>query len=69
MAKNYVIVKAYGRQLDELRGEASRISRGRKVDWSVEAADRGVCFCFDDSESKASFASICKNLGLFFTDT
>jgi hypothetical protein len=69
MATNYVIVKAYGKQLDELRGEASRISRGRKVDWSVEAVDRGVRFCFDDSESKASFVSVCENLGLFVTAT
>jgi hypothetical protein len=40
-----------------------------KIDWSVEAVDRGVRFCFDDSESKASFVSVCKHLGVFFTDT
>jgi hypothetical protein len=65
---NYVVVRAFGRQLDNLRGEASRISRGREVDWSVEAADQGVRFCFGDLESKASFVSFCRNLGLPFAD-
>jgi hypothetical protein len=68
MTTNYVVVKAYGRQLDELRGEASRISRDRKVDWSIEAVEKGARFGFDDTESKASFISFCRNLGLSYAD-
>jgi hypothetical protein len=28
--ENFLIVRAYGRQLDQLRAEASRIARGRQ---------------------------------------
>ena len=35
-----------------------------KIDCSVEAVEERA-FSFDDSESKASYASVCKNLGLF----
>ncbi|WP_369723075.1 hypothetical protein AB8Z38_03040 [Bradyrhizobium sp. LLZ17] len=62
MAKtNCLIVRAYGRKLDHLRGEASRIAGGSKADWWVERADKGTRFCFDDAAAKNSFALICEN--------
>lgn len=65
MAKtNCLIVRAYGRKLDQLRGEASRIAKGNKVDWWIEQADKGTRSCFEDAEAKKSFASICENLAL-----
>ena len=62
--ENCVIVNASGRQLDQLRGEASRISQGHKVDWWVERGDNGTRFCFEDAETKKAFASICENLAI-----
>ena len=59
-----VIVRAYGRQLDELRGEASRIARGSKLDWWIEYGDAGTHFCFEDIEAKKAFTSICKNFAI-----
>jgi hypothetical protein len=50
--ENCVIVNASGRQLDQLREEASR--RG----------DKGTRFCFEDAETKDVFASICENFAI-----
>jgi hypothetical protein len=61
---NCVIVRASGRQLDQLRGEASRISRGHKVDWWIEHGEKGTHFCFEDAETKKAFASICDNFAV-----
>jgi len=36
--ENCLIVHAAGKQLDLLRGEASRIARGSKVDWWIDPA-------------------------------
>ena len=59
--------RAPRRPSNDLRPELpERISEGRPS--SVEAADQGVRFCFGDSESKASFVSFCRNLGLPFAD-
>jgi hypothetical protein len=63
-----VIVRAYGRELDELRGEASRIARGSKIDWWIEHGDEGVRFCFENAETRKVFASICKNLAVQCTE-
>jgi hypothetical protein len=63
---NSVIVRAYGRQLDELRGAASRIARERRVDWSVEAANKGTRFSFEDATSVAAFMSFCEDLGISY---
>jgi hypothetical protein len=65
---NCLLVRAYGKQLDQLRGEASRVARSCKVDWWVESAGKGTKFCFEDSESKASFASVCKNLNIQYIE-
>ncbi|MET4121026.1 hypothetical protein ABIB85_007457 [Bradyrhizobium sp. JR1.5] len=63
-----VIVRAYGRQLDQLRSEASRISKGRKIDWWVERADAGTQFCFEDTDTTKAFASICESLAIACRD-
>lgn len=65
---NCLIVRAFGRQLDLLRGEASRIAKGNKVDWWVERTDTGTCFCFEDAKARTAFASVCTNLGLQHQD-
>lgn len=66
--ENCVIVRAYGRLLDQLREEASRVSRGHKADWSIERTDQGARFCFEDAKSKKAFASICENLTISYTE-
>ncbi|MGY8685619.1 hypothetical protein Q2941_49095 [Bradyrhizobium sp. UFLA05-153] len=65
MAKtNCLIVRAVGSQLDQLRGEASRISRGNKIDWWVERGEIGTRFCFETAEAKRAFVSICQNFAV-----
>ena len=59
-----LIVRVAGRQLDELRSEASRIAKGSKVDWWVERTDKGARFCFESGEVKKHFASFCGSLGV-----
>ena len=59
-----LIVRAAGRQLDELRSEASRIAKGSKADWWVERTDKGARFCFESGEAKKRFSSFCENLGV-----
>ena len=53
---NCLVVRAHGTQLDQLRGEASRISRGHKVDWWVERGEKAARFCFENAESRKAFA-------------
>ncbi len=65
---NFVIVRAHGRQLDQLRGEASRISRANKIDWWIERDVRGTRFYFEDAETKRAFVSICENVGVSHFD-
>ena len=65
---NSLIVKAYGRRLDELRSAASRITRDQKFDWSVEGTDKGVRFSFEDARSKNIFAAFCTDLGVSYID-
>jgi hypothetical protein len=62
--KNCLIVRAAGRQLDLLRGEASRIAKGSNVDWWVDQAQVGTRFCFEDLKAKESFALACNNFGI-----
>jgi len=63
-----VTVRASGKQLDQLRKEASRISRGHKMDWWIERGDQGMHFCFESAETKTEFASICENLAISFRE-
>jgi hypothetical protein len=65
---NCLIVRAHGRQSDQLRGEASRISRGNKMDWWVERGDKGARFCFENAEARKAFASICENFAIPYTE-
>ncbi|WP_092229275.1 hypothetical protein [Bradyrhizobium sp. Gha] len=60
-----LIVHAAGRQLDLLRGEASRLVKGSKLGWSTDRADVGTRFCFEDAEVKKAFAIVCDNFGVF----
>jgi hypothetical protein len=62
--KNCLIVRAAGRQLDLLRGEASRTAKGSNVDWWVDQAQVGTRFCFEDAKAKESFAVACDNFGI-----
>jgi hypothetical protein len=62
-----IIVKAYGRQLDELRSAAYRLAGGN-FDWLLEAPDEAARFSFDDAKSKDAFVSYCKELGLPWRD-
>jgi hypothetical protein len=65
--ENCVTVNASGRQLDQLREEASRISRGHN--WWAERGDKGTRFCFEDAEAKKAFASICENFAVRCIET
>jgi hypothetical protein len=65
--ENCLIVRAFGRELDNLRFEASRIAKGSKMDWRVERTDKGACFCFEGLEAKTAF-SICQNFGVQHLD-
>jgi hypothetical protein len=49
-----VIVRASGRRLDQLREEASRISRGSKIDWWIERGDK-TRFCFKSEAASKAF--------------
>ncbi|WP_128918555.1 hypothetical protein [Bradyrhizobium nanningense] len=66
MSKEHcLIVHAAGRQLDLLRGEASRLAKESKLGWSTDRADVGTRFCFEDAEAKKAFAIVCDNFGVF----
>jgi hypothetical protein len=66
--KNCLIVRAAGRQLDLLRGEASRIAKGNKIDWWTDHTDVGALFCFEDAKAKEAFALTCNNFGVSCRD-
>jgi hypothetical protein len=50
-----VVVRAQGKVLDYLRGEAYRVSREAKTDWYAEPSDLGTAFCFEDAKARARF--------------
>ncbi|MET4716167.1 hypothetical protein ABIF63_000270 [Bradyrhizobium japonicum] len=62
--ENCLIVHAVGRQLDLLRGEASRIAKESKVDWWIDRADVGAAFCFENAKAKEAFALTCDDFGV-----
>ncbi|WP_247295462.1 hypothetical protein, partial [Bradyrhizobium sp. 87] len=62
--QNFLIVRAAGRQLDLLRGEASRIAKSNNADWWIDRAEVGARFCFEDVKAKESFALTCDNFGI-----
>ncbi len=65
---NCLIVRAFGRALDQLRSEASRIAKGSKLDWWIERTDKGACFCFEDPAAKETFLSVCERFGVKHQD-
>ena len=62
--EHYLTVRAAGRQLDLLRGEAFRIARGHKTDWWIDRAEVGSRFYFEDAKAKEAFALACDNFGI-----
>jgi hypothetical protein len=55
-----LIVGGSGRQLDLLRGEASRIAEGAKVDWWIDRAERSEhAFASKMQRQKRAFALAC----------
>ena len=66
--ENCLVVHAGGRQLDLLRGEASRIAKGKNLDWWIDRAEVGTRFCFEDAKAKESFALVCDNFGIACRD-
>ena len=65
MSKEHcLIVHAAGRQLDLLRGEASRIAKGKQINWWTDRAEVGTRFCFEDAKAKEVFALTCDNFGI-----
>jgi len=62
--ENFLIVKAAGRQLDLLRGEASRIAKESKGGWWIEHVDAGKRFWFEDANARDEFAVICDSFGV-----
>lgn len=63
-----LIVRAAGRQLDLLRGEASRIAKASQAGWSTDKAEVGTRFCFEDAKAKKEFALVCDNFGIASND-
>ena len=63
-----VIVRTHGRELDRLRGDASRIARDQKADWWVETRDEGAAFCFEDATAKNSFNAVCERDNIQYTE-
>lgn len=63
-----LIVRAAGKRLDLLRGEAARIAKGANAGWWTDRAEIGTRFCFEDSKSKDLFALTCDSLGITCQD-
>lgn len=59
-----LIVRTIGKQLDLLRGEASRIAKENKIGWWTDRADVGTRFCFEDVRAKEAFALTCDSFGI-----
>ncbi|RXH26288.1 hypothetical protein XH99_20275 [Bradyrhizobium nanningense] len=66
--ENCLIVRAAGKRLDLLRGEAARIAQGANVGWWTDRAEIGTRFCFEDSKTKDLFALTCDGLGISCQD-
>ncbi|BAL76695.1 hypothetical protein S23_34940 [Bradyrhizobium cosmicum] len=65
MATEYcLIVRAAGKQLDLLRGEASRIAKAAKAGWWTDRAEVGTKFCFEDAKARDTFALACDSFGI-----
>ena len=49
-----LLVRASGKELDRLQGEAYRASRDTKIDWYAEPRDAGTA-----AEARTRFRAIC----------
>ena len=57
---NYcVVVRAHGKELDDLRGIAYRVAREASTDWYAEPRDRGTAFCFESANVRTRFCAFC----------
>ena len=57
---NYcVVVRARGKELDHLRGEAYRVARDANTNWCAEPRDLGTAFCFENANVRTRFCAIC----------
>lgn len=56
--ENCMIVRAAGKQLYLLRGEAARIAKGANVGWWTDRAEIGTRFCFEVSKLRELFARV-----------
>jgi len=56
--QNCLIILAAGKQLDLLRGEASRTAKSNNVDWWIDRAEVGTRFCFEDAMRKSHSLSL-----------
>jgi hypothetical protein len=57
---NYcVVVDTVGKELDNLRGEAYRVSRDTRGDWYAERRKSGIAFCFESADARTRFCAIC----------
>lgn len=64
---NYcVIVRARGKELDQLRGVAYRVSRDAKTDWVAEPRDSGTAFWFENGDARTRFCAFCVNESVAF---
>ena len=54
-----VVVQVRGKQLDQLREEAYRVSRDARTDWYAEPRDLGTAFCFEEANVRSRFGAIC----------
>ena len=54
-----VVVQVRGKQLDQLREEAYRVSRDARTDWYAEPRDLGTAFCFEEANVRSRFCAIC----------
>ena len=63
-SEHRLVVRAAGKQLDLLRGEAFRIAKASQLGWSTDRADVGTLFCFEDAKAKNEFAVVCYNFGV-----
>jgi hypothetical protein len=61
-----VVVQVRGKELDQLREEAYRVSRDARTDWYAEPRDSGTAFCFENADVRTRFCVICTNENIDF---
>ena len=64
-----VVVQARGKELDQLRGEAYRVSRDARTDWYAEPRESGTAFCFESADVRARFCAVCVKENVAYSTT